>query len=207
MYWKRIIKDKAKQPKGNDYTKWKEQIAEECYKRCVYCSIHEAPWGGIDHYHIDHYRPKSKPEFKEYELDICNLFYACPICNRFKSDDWPNEPNDELNRASYPDPSQIDYASIFYLDTTNFKLKGTNVAANYVIERLYLNRPQLIYERREDFLRLKDRTLRNEVLKLSNELNDENITQHTLIVVNRLLDLLHHRNNISPYKISEIRKP
>ncbi len=207
MNWKKIIKDKAKQPKGNDYTMWKEQIAEECYKRCVYCSIHEGPWGGIDHYHIDHYRPKSKPEFKKYELDICNLFYACPICNRFKSDDWPNEPRDKLDTASYPDPSETDYASILYIDEETFKLKGTNVAANYIIERLYLNRPQLIYERRENHLRLKELALRKEVLMLSDKLNDETIKQRMLKAIDRLLDLLHQRNNISPYKLSEIRKP
>ena len=94
MSWKLIIKDKNNQPAGKDYTLWKEQIAEECFHQCVYCSIHENPWGGVDHYHIDHYRPKSIPAFVKFELDILNLFYACPVCNRFKSDDWPAEPNE-----------------------------------------------------------------------------------------------------------------
>ena len=104
MNWKLVNKDPTTQPKRGTYSDWKEQIAQECYNQCVYCSIHESQFGGINNFHIDHFRPKSI--FKNLENDICNLFYSCPICNRFKSDDWPNEPN--LDTISYPDPSNID---------------------------------------------------------------------------------------------------
>lgn len=205
MNWKLIVKDKTKQPYGNDYRLWKEQIADECYHQCVYCAIHESPWGGIDHYHIDHYRPKSIARFKKFELDICNLFYACPVCNRFKSDDWPGEPKDDLNSSFYPDPSKIDYATIFNSDT-GYQLVGKNTAAVYVIERLFLNRPQLIYERRESHLRKEEEKIRKAVINLANELRDIEMTQKVLSIIDKLIDLLQKKNNIRPYKLAEIRK-
>ncbi len=206
MKWKLIQKDSKNQPAGDDYTKWKEQIAAECYNQCVYCAIHESPWGGIDHYHIDHYRPKSIVEFEIYALDICNLFYACPVCNRFKSDDWPADPDDALNIPCYPDPSKIDYSTIFEIDNSDFKVKGKNVAANYIIERLFLNRPQLIYERRESKLNYDEIIFRKSLLELANKIGDPEITNRLLIIIDRIVDLLQARKNIRPYKLSEIRK-
>ncbi len=206
MVWIIFHKDSKNQPLGNDYTKWKEQIAEECYHQCVYCAIHENPWGGIDHYHIDHYRPKSMPEFKKYELDICNLFYACPICNRFKGDDWPAEPNIDLNISCYPDPSKIDYSTIFEVNNSDYKVIGKNIAANYIIERLFLNRPQLIYERRECKISFEVLLLRKSILELLSKNSDPNFANQILLVIDKIIDLLQARKNIRPYKLSEIRR-
>lgn len=206
MNYKLIDRGKRHQPTGEDWTQWKEQIAKECYHQCVYCSIHEQPWGGIDHYQIDHYRPKSIPEFEKYIYDILNLFYACPVCNRFKSNDWPEEPNDNLSSPSYPDPSLVDYSTIFEIDGETFKLKGKNVAASYVIERLFLNRPQLIYERREAYLVLRESQLTKSLLGMATQLNDMELMSRLLLVIDKLLDHKNSRNKIRPYKLSEIRK-
>ncbi len=206
MNWKLITKDKKNQPEGDDYSKWKEQIASECYHQCVYCAIHESPWGGIDHYHIDHYRPKSKPAFKKFELDICNLFYACPVCNRFKSDDWPGEPNSELSTSCYPDPSKTDYSTIFQIRAADFNVQGLNIAAKYVIERLYLNRPQLIYERREDKLSKEERMIRKSVLELLKQISDVELIKKVVSIIDKILDLMQSRKSIRPYQLAEIRK-
>ncbi len=206
MNYKLIDRSARTQPDGDDWTKWKEQIAKDCHHQCVYCSIHEHPWGGIDHYQIDHYRPKSIPEFKKYILDILNLFYACPVCNRFKSDDWPEEPKADLSTPSYPDPSIINYSVIFEIDGTNYKLKGRNVAASYMIDRLFLNRPQLIYERREASLIQKESQLRKSLLEMVRKVNDIELTNRLLLVVDKLLEHKNNRHQIRPYKLSEIRK-
>ena len=112
MQWKKIDKTLRVQ-KAGVYSDWKQQISDDCYNQCVYCSIHENPWGGIDHYHIEHFRPQSK--FEDQTNIITNLYLACPVCNRFKSDDWPNEPTD-LNILCYPDPSDYDYSELFQFD-------------------------------------------------------------------------------------------
>src|SRR5579872_1587365 len=170
MNWKQITNGLRIQPDEGEYPDWKEQIAKDCFYQCVYCSINEANWGGIDHYHIDHFRPKSNPEFEHLRNDITNLFYACPVCNRFKSDDWPGEP--DLNTATYPDPSAVDIGTLVDFDEFSFKISGKYVSARYLIWRLYLNRPQLIYERRESTLRQKELDLFNEVKELLFDMSD-----------------------------------
>ncbi len=203
MYWKQIDKTTRVQNKGQ-YTEWKQQIADECYNQCVYCSIHENPWGGIDHYHIDHFRPQSK--FEKFTHIITNLYYACPICNKFKSDDWQNEP-DDLEVICYPDPSDHNYSDLFEIDVNDFTLKGKYISSKYLINRLYLNRPQLVYERRESFLKLKAEALINETMKLS-ELSDDIISlKQALLQIAKLTQHLHTRGNICPYKLVEIKKP
>jgi hypothetical protein len=145
MTWKKPATSR-RQPLSGTYSEWKPQIAVACFNQCVYCAISESSYGGLDNFHVEHYRPKSK--FDELELKIENLYLACAICNRFKSDDWPNEPKEDHSCVGYPDPALCDYNNLFAIDPDKFTLAGAHVASRYVIERLYLNRPQLIRERR-----------------------------------------------------------
>lgn len=208
MNWKKIIKDKKNQPKSGTYSDWKEQIAEECFYQCIYCSINEAQFGGIDHYHIEHYKPKSIDRFKSLENDIMNLFYACPICNRFKSKDWPNDAGD-LDEVCYPDPSKHNYTELFELDTDSFKLTGKYVSTSYMTERLFFNRAQLIYERRESILRKREREIIEQLNSLRSKFGvriDMEFTNKYLDTIINLTGTLSKRNNIRPYKLAEIRK-
>jgi hypothetical protein len=209
MNWKLIIKDKKNQPASGTYSDWKEQIADECFKQCVYCSIHEGQFGGIDHYHIDHFRPKSIKRFKKLENDILNLFYSCPICNRFKSNDWKGNPN--LNRTTYPDPSKIDYSILFTLKE-NFEIAGKYVASKYIIIKLALNRSQLIMERREGKRRTQVGQLIQEISDLVNSIDNDDLQFNNRIlkeidaVKTNLLALENKKQKIRPYKLKDIRK-
>jgi len=207
MNWKLIYKDPKNQPVIGIYSDWKEQIAKECFFQCVYCSIHEAQFGGINNYHIDHFRPKSI--FKKLENDICNLFYSCPICNRFKSDDWPGEPN--LNSISYPDPSQIDYSKLFNLKN-NFEIEGKYSASKYLVLRLFLNRAQLIMERREQIKISTATSLMKEISGLIDKVAkfDKEEAFEALkkvdSVKNKIQELSELRRQIRPYELKDIRK-
>lgn len=203
MNWNLIDRSKRVQHKGV-YTSWKQQIADDCYKRCVYCSIHEQPWGGIDHYHIDHFRPQSK--FKKLKNTITNLYYSCPICNKFKSDDWQNEP-ENLDVLCYPDPSDYNYLDLFEIDPTNCMLTGKFVSSRYLINRMYLNRPQLVYERREFFLKLKAEALIQDAQKLVQLCDDIELVKQAFQLISIMMLHLHARSNISPYKLVDIKKP
>lgn len=202
MNWRLIERNRRIQEKGV-YTEWKQQISDDCYNHCVYCSIHENPWGGIDHYHIEHFRPKSK--FTHLEHIITNLYHACPICNKFKSDDWPNE-CDKLDKVCYPDPSDHNYTDLFQLDLSNYSIQGKFIASTYLINRLYLNRPQLVYERREHFLKLKAEALINDAKKLVDLSDDNLLIKKAFSLIANLTQHLHTRGNISPYKLVEIRR-
>lgn len=203
MNWKQIDKNKRVQNKGV-YTEWKQQISNDCYNQCVYCSIHEMPWGGIDHYHIDHFRPQSK--FEELVNTITNLYYACPVCNKFKSNDWKNEPED-LNIICYPDPSDYNYSDLFIVDTNTYKLEGKYTSSKYLINRLYLNRPQLVYERREYFLNLKYKCLIAESEALLLHCDDGELIKEFALKLLNLNKFKETRINIPPYKLEDIKKP
>lgn len=204
MTYRLIHKNPSTQPKTGVYSDWKPQISDECYNQCVYCSIHENRWGGLDNFHVEHFRPKSIAAFKHLVNDICNLFLACPVCNRFKSDDWPSDP--DLDKPSYPDPSITDYSKIFRPGVSLYSISGTCVSATYVIERLYLNRPQLIYERRESELRNKELNLFKEVFELAGKINEKDLTIRTFTVIAAIKTHLSARENINPYKLAEIRR-
>ncbi len=147
MKWKRIPKEKTQQPIKGKYSDWKPILAEEGFHQCVYCAISEAQFGGSRNFHVEHYKPKARPEYKHLINDIRNLFYACAICNTFKGADWPSDPDAEFSKPAYPDPSSICYEELFLREDCGV-INGKYTAAKYMIEKLYLNRPQLILERR-----------------------------------------------------------
>jgi len=202
MNWKKIDRDKRVQQQGK-YPDWKQQISDDCYNQCVYCSIHENPWGGIDHFHIEHFRPKSK--FKGLEHIITNLYHACPICNRFKLDDWPSQP-DDLEKICYPDPSDHDYSDLFDLELNSYSISGKYIASVYLINRLYLNRPQLVYERREQILKIKAEELIEEARDLIVKSDEIKLVKKAFDLIATMTQHLHVRAEIIPYKLVEIRK-
>jgi len=149
MRWKRVASERV-QPATGKYSDWKTSIANDCSQQCVYCAISESAYGGIDNFHIDHLRPRSL--FQDLEHIITNLFLTCAICNRFKSDDWPGEHSADHSRPSYPDPSAYDYNDLFTINLNTYAISGQFPATTYLTEKLYLNRPQLLIERRSSFL-------------------------------------------------------
>jgi len=112
LRWKQVDNSARQQPVAGAYTDWKEEIAHDCGHQCVYCAIPEAAFGGIDNFHVEHYRPKSI--FQDLRDTITNLYLACSICNRFKGNDWPAEPPDDHSISCYPDPADHDYNALFY---------------------------------------------------------------------------------------------
>ena len=146
MQWPKLVGVPRKQPRTGHWHDWKQAIADHCGGLCIYCSISEARFGGIRNFHIEHFRPKVR--FPKLENVITNLYLACAICNVLKSDDWPSEPVVDHSIAAYPDPYLADYNVLFTVSPTTFELDAATVAGKYVIERILLNRAQLILERR-----------------------------------------------------------
>lgn len=95
--------------------------------------------------HVEHWRPKSLYPRGENRYD--NLFYACAICNAFKGDDWIKTRQPHGDIACYPNPCKTDYCDLFD-ESDDFTLQGKRKAGTFLVERLFLNRPQLLIERR-----------------------------------------------------------
>jgi hypothetical protein len=158
--WRIIPKHLRKEepaPRGT-YKDWKALLAEEGEHRCVYCAIPDSRLGGVYCFHVEHFEPKSKAPARIN--DWSNLFYSCPICNVFKGNDWPSRESP----VAYADPSLVDYETLF-LRRPGGIIEGQTPAAGYMLERLYLNRPQLVLEREEAELRSRLAEAR-EILRL-----------------------------------------
>jgi hypothetical protein len=207
--WKRIPKEESVQPETGTYKDWKEIIADECNNSCIYCSIHENDFGGIRNFHIEHYRPKSL--FKKLENDIKNLYYACSICNCFKGNDWPNEPSEDFSKIHYPDPSSVDYSDLFDRNQ-NGCLNGVFIASKYLLEKLYLNRPQLLLNRRKQMIKdtliiliEKNKVLLSKIYNIdNNDLYDDVLYSQQIIT-----DLFLLREKLAenrPYEESDLKK-
>jgi hypothetical protein len=107
--------------------------------RCGYCGVSEIWVGG--ELEIDHFCP-----LRHGGTDMLhNLVYACTICNRFKSGYWPTA--DAPKSLWLLHPGQDDLAA-HLLETTDGRLVGLTPRGWFHIDRLHLNRPQLIDLRR-----------------------------------------------------------
>lgn len=208
MKWIKITKNHLKQPKKGSYHDWKEEIAEEGFHQCVYCAIHENLMGGVRNFHVEHYRPQSR--FADKKNDYMNLFYSCPICNTFKSDDWPNEPIIDHSLPSYPNPSEVDYNSLFTSGTGLGFIEGINVAAKYIQEKLFLNRAQLVIQRRIGHLLEKASKERDLIHSLLKEIPDDaeyrkysDIFTDLFVQLDKLKCKL---SEIPQYKMQDIKK-
>jgi hypothetical protein len=209
MRWKRIPKERTLQPETGKYSDWKPILAKEGFYQCVYCAIHESCFGGSRNFHVEHYRPKSKTEFKKLENDIKNLFYACPICNTFKGDDWPDAPKKDYSNPSYPYPAKVDYTEIFMNNSSSGAITGKYIAAKYMIEKLYLNRPQLIIERRiyMAFLRLKElEAFFREAIAFLEKTKDAKYIHRIAKSFIDVSDLHRQLRDLRPYAESDIRR-
>lgn len=199
MRYRRIPKENATQPQTGSYSDWKPLLAEEGSHQCVYCAISDTSMGGIRNFHVEHYRPKSR--FPDLENIFINLFYACPICNTFKGNDWPAEPNLEVR--CYPDPSTNNYDSLFTIKSPSGEIEGNATASRYMVEKIYLNRGQLILERRLHMLLGRGSALRSEIKQLLEQLSKENkpdFLYRAYSILDKILDLMNQLQTIPPYQ-------
>lgn len=145
--WKKINKPAAKARNGS-YEDWKHELAVEGEDRCVYCAIHHQELGGERNFHVEHYKPKSNPKFSALKNDYNNLFYACPICNTFKSCSWFDVTLGDWDTIHFPDPSLYDYGDFFEIKDDIYLVHGLHTVGKFLVERFHLNRFQLIRYRR-----------------------------------------------------------
>lgn len=203
MKWFRIEKENSVKPTKGTYSDWKETLSIEGKHQCVYCAISEKAFGGIRNFHVEHYKPKSDDQFPELINDYNNLFYACSICNGFKSNDWPNAPTQYFDNDSYIDPSAKDYCEIFAVNN-NHELESDFIAGRYMIERLFLNRAQLRLERKEHDLRKEKRKIIEEIGQQAKNIGDPKIRKVILTLVNSLLlELISYKR---PFTQKQIKR-
>ena len=211
MNWGLIVKQSAPQLAGKKYNdiEVKMHLRAEGGQRCVYCSINESIIGGYQFFWVEHHKPQSVDSSLVNDLD--NLFYSCQICNRFKSNDWPNEPDAAFALCCYPNPTAVDYKTLFEVKGDG-QLEGVYTASKYLVERIYLNRPQLIMERRRTALQNYHTALNEEGRTLAERLAancDEESNQLLLEMVKLGQDaqaLNTKLETIPPYEVADVTR-
>jgi len=106
--------------------------------RCGYCGVAETFVGG--ELEVDHFHPTSAGGSDELD----NLVYACTACNRFKGD-YRSADAPEGLRLLHP---RRDEASAHIPEMAQGRLIGMTPRGWFHIQRLHLNRPQLVELRR-----------------------------------------------------------
>lgn len=209
MRWFLIDKSKVSRPTSGGYREWKVQLADEAKHQCVYCAIPEAKFGGIRNFHVDHFRPKKRFPAQLHEYD--NLFFACAICNVFKSDDWPGDVGDSGAGVGYLKPSEVDYATVF--SVSDHAVSGHNIASRYMIHKLYLNRPQLVLERREHAAHARAVQVATRINELVGKLLSESdfgaaeIAKAALASLTELSVAREVLRLSVPYKVDDVQRP
>lgn len=128
---------------------------------CCYCESYAHPGSGV----IEHYRPRSgvhgEAPYWHLQTDWRNLYWACPVCNRYKANRFPQMgqalPNHPyLETVAFEEPGLLDPC----LDDPDQHLRfeesgrviGISTRGDITIKLLDLNRRQLIQTRREQVM-------------------------------------------------------
>lgn len=139
---------RANVPRLKRYEDYRPYLREDFLCHCAYCTGHEDEMGGLDHFEIDHHRPKSK--FPRLTDKYSNLYYCCHGCNRrgAKGENWPSR---SLYRANYRffDPVAENAYNLHMRETQSGRLVRRTNVGQYSIDILRLNREGLVILRRK----------------------------------------------------------
>ena len=124
------------------YLAYRPLVRDDFRECCAYCLLHEDWAAGQENFELDHFRPKSLPQFADLETDFYNLYYACHPCNHTKSNAWPDF---SLEASGY---GFLDFCadgfSHHFQEEANGSWTPLSRRAQYTVERLRLNRRHLV---------------------------------------------------------------
>lgn len=136
-----------------DYHSYQDLLRSDFCYACAYCSITEIEAAGIG-FQIDHYYPKQA--FPLLVSNYDNLMWSCRICNRYKSDYYPDE-EDLKNGYVIIRVDECDPRDQMEADAEGVMIKSKTKTGEFNIQWLDLNRKQLM-RLREYRKRLSDAT-------------------------------------------------
>jgi len=123
------------------YANYKDEIAEDSQDRCVYCDARGSELGGREMMQLDHFRPQKT--FPDLINNPFNLVLSCSRCNLLKRHDWTVPQNNDVltyvDGVGYIDPFETDRLQFFVVES-NGRLSSKQPPAQYIIDKLALNR-------------------------------------------------------------------
>ena len=141
----RVVR-KQNPPVHTNYKKYKPYLRLDFERRCAYCHIPELRYGTQGNFGVDHFCPKSRPEFLKLICRYSNLYYTCRDCNTFKGSKWPDS---RLRSKGFHflDPCKDNFRDHFAVEF-NGAITPTTRAGEYVVLQLQLNSEYLCNWRR-----------------------------------------------------------
>ena len=137
----------------------RERIRQRYTYSCGYCGVHELDVGAtltVDHHH---------PIVHGGTNDDENLVYCCHRCNEHKASYW-HEVQIPHVRLLHP---LEDNLTLHLHEQQNYRLVGATPEGTFYIQRLRLNRSQLIeYRRRKE----ANQKMQNEIEALRQQIQD-----------------------------------
>ena len=124
-----------------------ESLFSEQTGQCVYCGR------GISldrnrHYHIEHFRPRSKRKYPELQLDYTNLFLSCgPEGDRGARNTCGHHKGDWFEENCHIPPAPEACAERFRFRSSGHIAGDGSPEADKMIAKLNLNHPELVTER------------------------------------------------------------
>jgi len=115
----------------------RERARERFAGRCAYCGVHEDDAGAT--LTVDHHRPRSRDGDEQSD----NLVYACARCNEHKGSYWHEHDPPHVRLLH---PARDDLAAHLREDDDG-RIVALTSEGQFFIQRLRLNRPQLIAHR------------------------------------------------------------
>lgn len=131
------------------YGSYKEYLRNDFKQRCGYCNSIDSLSTYSAVFQIDHFVPKKKFEQFFDVDDYSNLVYACPTCNRYKSDKWiSTDPTVSIqNKKGFVDPCSEQYSEMFLRDDTGKIVAKDDLSAYMHNElRFYMRRHEVLYK-------------------------------------------------------------
>lgn len=109
---------------------------------CAYCGTTEMGVGAL--LTVDHFQPTSRGGLD----DESNWVYCCTACNGFKAAFWSVAPDEGLLNPLHDDVSR-------HIEERHGVLIGVTARGERHIERLHLNREQLVTQRQDNVARAR----------------------------------------------------
>jgi hypothetical protein len=160
----------------------RQEIREAYGYCCGYCGVSETDIGG--ELQIDHYQPTTRGGGD----NPGNLVYACVHCNRFKGSYWPNEGDSESLKILHPGEDDL---STHLQVTASGRMEGLTPRGWFHIQRLHLNRPQLVVWRQnwQRYRELKEALRRSEDITLELQQRIRELEQEASMLRRRIAQL------------------
>lgn len=132
------------------YHDYKPQLRADFSQACAYCGDSDRFYGGLPGYHVEHFAPKSL--FPQLATVYANLLYACPYCNRGKSNTWvgtlADVPHD--GKMGFVDPCSDEFDEHIDRDKDG-NIVGLTELGEWMVKslKLYLTRHRYIWTIRQ----------------------------------------------------------